>query len=224
MGTGTAFAATLALLAWGCSFADSVDDYKGAGASTSTGGSSTGGNDGSVSGDVQGVGSGGSWASGGTSGTSDAALDTASGCQSDNECSDNDLCNGFETCSNGTCVSGTAPDLSDGDSCTDDSCDSLGIHHTAKNVSDNVHCLTTVNGSDLCAPDHYRAAFACNPSCPESGFGKYDVVCKPACLAQVTVCCTGNCACPAGYQPKNATFSSNCICNSSGTAQLCVRP
>jgi hypothetical protein len=39
-------------------------------------------------------------------------------------CGDEDLCNGSETCDGaGSCVSGTPPDVDDGNPCTTDSCD-----------------------------------------------------------------------------------------------------
>ncbi len=44
-------------------------------------------------------------------------------CEIDEDCDDGDVCNALETCTDGTCAPGTAPDCDDADNCTADSCD-----------------------------------------------------------------------------------------------------
>ena len=46
-------------------------------------------------------------------------------CQVDNDCDDNDVCNGDETCGLNACTPGTSLDCDDGDECTADSCDAV---------------------------------------------------------------------------------------------------
>lgn len=60
--------------------------------------------------------------------------DPAAGCMhpadDTNICSDEDACNGEETCQSGVCVAGTPPDCDDGDVCTHDTCDTVaGCQH-----------------------------------------------------------------------------------------------
>ena len=46
-------------------------------------------------------------------------------------CTDEDACNGLETCLAGACMPGEPPELDDGDLCTADSCDAMdGVLHT----------------------------------------------------------------------------------------------
>jgi hypothetical protein len=61
-------------------------------------------------------------------------------------CADNNACNGDETCSGfGTCQAGSPPVVSDGNSCTTDSCDpAAGVSHTP--VRDG----TTCSGLGVC--------------------------------------------------------------------------
>ncbi|HSP96093.1 MAG TPA: MopE-related protein [Candidatus Dormibacteraeota bacterium] len=64
-------------------------------------------------------------------------------------CGDGDFCNGVETCQFGVCSAGTAPDCSDGNNCTTDSCDpQVGCTHTVM-----AGCCTTradCNDGNLC--------------------------------------------------------------------------
>ena len=78
----------------------------------------------------------------------DDSCDPALGCQAVNDdtniCSDGDVCNGLESCSAGTCVSGTPLVCNDGNSCTDDSCDSeLGCQVTNNDAN-------SCDDSDVC--------------------------------------------------------------------------
>lgn len=73
----------------------------------------------------------------------------ASGCSSDADCSDADVCNGEETCVAGSCRSGTALDCVDGLACTLDECDPIdGCQHPQ--ALDGTACGNQFcSGSDL---------------------------------------------------------------------------
>ncbi len=76
--------------------------------------------------------------------TDDACVATA--CQWTNNtlpCDDATICNGLESCSNGSCTSGTPLDCEDHNTCTDDSCDAvLGCQ--------NVENVLACNDGDAC--------------------------------------------------------------------------
>ena len=54
-----------------------------------------------------------------------SAICEEEGCIEDDDCDDNNVCNGLETCVAGLCQAGTPLDCDDGDICTDDMCDPL---------------------------------------------------------------------------------------------------
>jgi RHS repeat-associated protein len=61
-------------------------------------------------------------------------------------CSDGNSCNGAETCNaSGTCLAGQPPPLTDNNSCTADTCDATGIHHTP--VADGTACSNGCGGT-----------------------------------------------------------------------------
>jgi len=66
------------------------------------------------------------------------------------DCTDNDACNGIETCVTGSCQAGTAPNCDDGNVCTNDSClaasGCVHVNNTAA-CSDGNACTT----ADTCA-------------------------------------------------------------------------
>jgi hypothetical protein len=69
-------------------------------------------------------------------------------------CADADLCNGFESCWAGACVSGSPLDCDDGNLCTVDRCDAvLGCLNTAAGCDDNDAC-TTDSCDDLLGCQH----------------------------------------------------------------------
>lgn len=62
-------------------------------------------------------------------------------CRNAAACSDNDACNGAETCNAGTCQSGTPLSCDDGDLCTDDSCDTVtGCVHASRTGFPRILC------------------------------------------------------------------------------------
>lgn len=68
-------------------------------------------------------------------------------------CSDGDACNGSEVCSaSGNCESGGAPQVSDGNPCTDDSCDAVaGVRHVARPVGVSCSDGDPCNGEETCS-------------------------------------------------------------------------
>jgi hypothetical protein len=68
-------------------------------------------------------------------------------------CPDGLFCNGAETCTSGTCQSGTPPSVDDGVGCTDDSCDEendviVNTPNDANCPDDTLFC----NGTEFCDP------------------------------------------------------------------------
>jgi hypothetical protein len=65
-------------------------------------------------------------------------------------CTDNDLCNGDDTCKDGVCVAGQAPDCDDRSACTQDDCDPhTGCVHT--NLPDGMACGGGTCGEASCS-------------------------------------------------------------------------
>ncbi len=56
-------------------------------------------------------------------GNTDTADSDCQSCESDSDCDDGDQCNGAESCFEGFCRNGTAPDCDDANQCTNDACD-----------------------------------------------------------------------------------------------------
>jgi RHS repeat-associated protein len=74
-------------------------------------------------------------------------------------CADSNVCNGTELCVAGACAPGTPLDVSDGNACTNDSCDpAQGVIHTPSAAgtscadSDLCNGTETCNGSGSCQP------------------------------------------------------------------------
>ncbi|HEX2880836.1 MAG TPA: discoidin domain-containing protein, partial [Polyangiaceae bacterium] len=67
-------------------------------------------------------------------------------------CADDDVCNGDETCDGvGSCNTGTAPVVDDGNVCTDDSCDpTFGVVHTLAPNGTPCSDETVCNGDEAC--------------------------------------------------------------------------
>ncbi|HEY8375728.1 MAG TPA: hypothetical protein VIK91_04525, partial [Nannocystis sp.] len=81
------------------------------------------------------------------------------GCQNDAACDDNDACNGVETCVNGECQPGEAPDCDDDNPCTDDACDALlGCTHV-----DNAD---PCDDGDACTENDVCAGGTCSGGAP----------------------------------------------------------
>jgi hypothetical protein len=68
------------------------------------------------------------------------------GCRGDAECDDGVFCNGAETCSNGSCLSGTPPACADAVDCTVDRCDEAAracVHSPDDTACDDGNTCTT---------------------------------------------------------------------------------
>ena len=77
-------------------------------------------------------------------------------------CSDGNACNGLERCFGGTCVSGVAPIVDDGDSCTTDVCLSDGTVANTLNDGGSCgagDCFLPPNGTTLETSTELAAAF-----------------------------------------------------------------
>jgi hypothetical protein len=78
------------------------------------------------------------------------------------QCSDNNVCNGVETCSAGVCHAGTPPVIDDGEPCTTDSCDpQLGVSHVHQAQSTSCSNGNFCDGAETCQPPN---ANSCVPA------------------------------------------------------------
>jgi hypothetical protein len=87
------------------------------------------------------------------------------GCTSDPQCADGNLCNGVETCVSNTCVAGTPVNCSDGLFCTIDSCAPAtgACSHAANTCNDVDNCTvdSCYEGGAVCVHNNVCAQF-CN--------------------------------------------------------------
>ncbi len=103
-------------------------------------------------------------------------LDPGVACSADSECDDGNACNGLETCSSGSCQSGTPVNCNDGSACTVDSCDpGTGV------CSNNpISC----DDGDACTDDECDTVAGCihTPLECDAGFvcveGSCEIVCE----------------------------------------------
>ncbi|HUU02962.1 MAG TPA: calcium-binding EGF-like domain-containing protein [Myxococcota bacterium] len=88
------------------------------------------------------------------------SCDSLTGCVFANNtaaCDDGDACTSGDACSSGACQAGPATDCNDGNSCTDDSCDSLtGCAHADNTLA--------CNDGDACTENDVCSAGACSGS------------------------------------------------------------
>jgi hypothetical protein len=146
------------------------------------------------------------------------------GCVTNADCTDNNACNGLETCVTGSCQAGTAPNCDDGNVCTTDSCaPASGCAHAnnALSCTDGNACTT----NDTCAggvcvggaPPNCDDANPCtNDSC-NAGTGCVHANNTAAC--DDALFCNGHEACSGGScQPGTAV---NCNDGVSCTTDSC---
>jgi len=93
------------------------------------------------------------------------------GCTTDDDCDDNDACNGLETCVDTVCQSGTPVDCDDGDACTADSC----APATGACSNDPISC----DDADACTVDSCDPATGCINDWAACGLA--DGCCGPDC-------------------------------------------
>src|SRR5439155_908789 len=102
------------------------------------------------------------------------SCDPRLGCQHTNaangtSCPDGTLCNGAETCQNGTCTGGTPLNCDDGNPCTSDACDPVfGCTHTAALNGTSCADGNLCNGNETCQNGSCTVgtALSCNDSNP----------------------------------------------------------
>jgi hypothetical protein len=158
-------------------------------------------------------------------------------------CSDNNACNGVESCDGaGLCAPGTPPAVSDGNACTLDSCDpATGVKHVPLVVDDNDACTadscnqstgaithTKLTGqlvcSQICPSGLYVFAKGCNPSCSPCSGSQWNVTnCIAACDPMLYVCGT---TCPPGYTKQETLCTTNCgsvPCGSGNNTVRCTK-
>ena len=88
------------------------------------------------------------------------------GCQSAEDCDDDDACNGVETCETGTCVAGTPPVCPDDNNpCTVEACDSVAGCGSSP-VANNTPCPN----STVCDGDETCQSGVCSAGTPLSCF------------------------------------------------------
>ncbi len=114
------------------------------------------------------------------------------GTPTDSVCDDTLFCNGAETCDAvSDCQAGTAPTLTDGVGCTDDTCDEVGdvVVHTANdgNCDDTLFC----NGAETC--DAVSDCQAGTPPTLTDGVGCTDDTCDEVGDVVVHTANDGNC-------------------------------
>jgi len=143
----------------------------------------------------------------------------ATGCTTNADCSDNNLCNGIETCVSNACQPGTALNCNDGNVCTTDSCvPATGCAHANNAIAcnDNNACTTgdtcaggaCVGGAatvcddgNLCTNDSCNIATGCvhannTAACDDALFCNGHEVCAGgACLAGTPVNCDDGVSC-----------------------------
>ena len=156
-------------------------------------------------------------------------LVSTGGCTTNGDCDDGLYCNGAETCSGGTCVSGTAPNCNDGIACTNDSCnestDSCNNTPVNGNCDDGLYC----NGSETCsatfgcqsgsAPNCNDGIACTNDSCNESTDSCNNVPDNSACddgvFCNGAETCSPSTGCNGGSDPCPGQFcdegSDNCF-------------
>lgn len=143
-----------------------------------------------------------------------------SGCNSDAECDDDNVCNGEETCVASQCVAGTPLDCDDGNPCTTDTCDPiLGCQHS--NAADGTPCAD----ADLCDGTETCQSGVCTAGTPlvcDDGNVCTDDSCVPATGCVYTnntspcddgIACTGNDACSNGACTGEDTCADGMTCN-----------
>jgi hypothetical protein len=136
---------------------------------------------------------------------------TARVCSEDAYCDDGLYCNGTETCVQGICQSGAAPDCDDGVNCTVDSCnkDTDSCDHVANDglCDDGVFC----NGSETCDP-----FLGCQPGidpCPDQECDEETDTCvDPNC---------GNGVCDGSEDCH--TCPQDCRSGQGGTCEACFK-
>jgi hypothetical protein len=136
-------------------------------------------------------------------------------CSIDADCDDGLFCNGAETCVDGSCVAGAAPNCNDGVACTTDTCNETtdDCDHTPSNAacSDGLFC----NGAETCdailgcqagtAPNCNDAiactADSCNESTDQCDHVPNNSLCDDGQFCNGAEVCNAGSGCAAGSNP-----------------------
>jgi hypothetical protein len=125
-------------------------------------------------------------------------------------CSDNNACNGIESCSAGMCVAGTPPVVDDGNPCTADSCSpATGVAHVPVPAGTSCADGNVCNGAETC--NCLGACVAGTPLAVNDGNPCTADSCNPTTGVTHTPVAAGT-SCPDGNLCNGSE-----ICNGSGT-------
>ncbi len=142
-------------------------------------------------------------------------------CTTNAACADADLCNGTETCQNGTCVSGTALNCDDGNVCTDDSCDAIA---GCQNVNDDTN---TCDDGEPCTSDDVCSAGTCagtpGPDCCQidSDCDDGNVCTDDQCGGGVCTAVANAAACDDGNTCTDGDVCSQEVCSGTAVSGCC---
>jgi hypothetical protein len=132
-------------------------------------------------------------------------------------CSDNNICNGLETCQAGVCQPGSAPNCDDGNPCTTDTCLAVtGCQHTPLANGTACNDVSVCNGAETCLSGVCTAGTPLN--CDDGNPCTADV-CDPVAGCRHTPVANGT-ACPDGSLCNGTETCQSGICLP-GTALNC---
>lgn len=146
-------------------------------------------------------------------------------------CGNGDVCDGVETCSDGTCKGGTPLKCDDGNSCTKDSCGPGGCVNeplTGDDCSDGDPCTT----GDKCGSDgkcQQGTPIKCDDgnNCTDDACEGGSCVSKPKPNTPVTTCDDGN-SCTSGDKCNSGkcggTSTSGIDCNDGNPCSVDIQP
>lgn len=139
-------------------------------------------------------------------------------CTTNAQCDDDNVCNGFESCVNGSCVAGPRLDCDDHVGCTADSCDGRQCVHTP----DATRCTAEPGGT--CDPTFDCQYGTCTPSnCASTGC--QTARCSGNVCMRTFACATGQTCCGTSCVPAGCEDGLPCttdFCGSGGTCEHTV--
>jgi len=138
-------------------------------------------------------------------GATDGADNGCVACTGDGDCTDNNVCNGDETCVGGRCVAGTPLDCDDSNPCTDDSCNT------------QTGCLNQANMDPCDDGDACTRTDRCDSG---SCVGTNPVVCTALDQCHdVGVCDSGTGVCSNPPKTDGTPCDDNSLCTQTDTCQ-----
>jgi len=143
---------------------------------------------------------------------------------------DNNGCTQNDSCQNGTCVAGNAPDCSDGLSCTTDTCQSTGSNfYTCQHTPQSGTCAIDNACYSSGAPNPKNECEVCEPTQSQKTWSKKpnNTPCTDDGKACTTdVCSNGSCTHPLKPAGTSCHPGDNCPANEActGSSPDCPRP